>query len=204
MDAELRRVIIALLKIFDYNRSRVAKVLHISRNTVAEVAESEKKKDKVFAAEEQKSKEIDTEYQNLLKTVRRLSFRIQGIESRYEEESKQWSNTTNFVKNNIISRLNIIGNEFRSIAENIAKNAKDIEDLQRDVDIFKEIWHDKFIEIKKRSEVQQNERDRVDAKANERAVEVFREAERKREQGSTDVFQQKLEEKKDDKRKMLF
>lgn len=42
MDPELRQAIIVLLKIYGSNRSKVAKALHVSRHTVAEVVDSEK------------------------------------------------------------------------------------------------------------------------------------------------------------------
>jgi len=82
MDPEMKRVIIALLETFGGNRSKVARVLHISRNTVVKVAEGEKKKNKMFDAGEEKSRQISNEYQSVVKTVRRLSLRVQGIEDR--------------------------------------------------------------------------------------------------------------------------
>jgi len=82
------------------------------------------------------------------------------------------------------------------MVENITKNARDIEDLQKDVSILNEVWYSRAREIKKRSEAHQTERDRVDAEANKRAAEIFREEERKRKQVPVDTFFQKLEELK--------
>jgi len=210
VDPKLKQAIMALLKIFNGNRSKVARILSISRNTVAAVCKEmdEENKGKPYGREgEEKIKRISNEeYKSLLKMVRGLVNRVKNLEEKCDEQNRVHNVLAKFIDNSVTPRLNIVGNEFKNIAKNITKNARDIKDLQREVDIFKEIWHDKFIEIKKRSEAHQTERDRVDAEVNKRAAEIFRETERKREQGPTDVFQQKLKEIKnmDKKRKSLI
>ncbi len=52
MDPEIREAIIVLLEAFGGNRSKVAKTLHVSRHTVAEVADSEKVQDNTEETED--------------------------------------------------------------------------------------------------------------------------------------------------------
>ena len=207
MDPKRRQAIMALLKIFNGNRSKVAEILHISRNTVADVCKqmNEKNEGKPSGKDEEKTKRVsDEEYRSILKKVGLLSYRVVNLEGKYDKQIRLHNVLAKFIDNSVTPRLNIIGDEFKNIAENITKNTRNIGYLQRDVNIFKEIKKVEFREIMAKSEARQRDRDIAHEEAGQRAVETMREERRKKEQGSFDAAFQKLEELKDmDKRKMI-
>jgi len=184
------------------NDSEIAVAMSIDRHTVAKLRDRMNGRNEIKPSNKDKERRerVPTEeYQNILKMVKGLANRIKNLEGKYDKQIKLHNILANFIDNSVTPRLNIIGDEFKNIAKNITKNARDIEDLQKDVGILNEVWYGRIREIKERSEAHQTERDRVDAESNKRAAEVFREAERKREQGSTDVFQQNLKDLKNGK-----
>ena len=86
--------------------------------------------------------------------------------------------------------------ENRSLSGRIGTNTINIEHLQYDVNLIKEIKKVEIAEFMAKVEKRRNERDRAEEESNKRIVENMAEERRQRERGSTDASFKKLEELK--------
>jgi len=182
------------------NYSEIAVAMSIDRHTVAKVRERMNEGSKIRSSgrdEERRERVPTEEYQNILKMVKGLMNRVKDLEGKYDEQIRLYNILANFLNSDVAPRLNIVRDEFRNISENITKNARNIGYLQRDVNIFKEIKKVEFREAMEKSEKRQRERDIAHEEAGQRAVENMEEERRKKEQGDSNAFFQKLKELKE-------
>jgi len=127
-------------------------------------------------------------YQRLLK-------RVQELEGwRNNEYVKEYNNLRNYVAETVVPHIDYLRDSDRSQSERIVTNTMDIEHLQYDVNLIKEIRKLEIAKFMEKSRKRRAERDRAEEESSKRIVETMEEEERKRKQVPVDTFFKKLEE----------
>ncbi|MCK4364886.1 MAG: hypothetical protein KAW45_02435 [Thermoplasmatales archaeon] len=94
-DPKLKEAVISLLDIYGGNRSKVAELLHMSRNTIANIADEE-----VVMQEPQESVSISSEeYQKVLE-------RLEKVEVWRDEHIKKYNALVDYLNKGFVAEVN--------------------------------------------------------------------------------------------------